>query len=97
MTTDVSDPDKNNHNYTTIFKKTAYFDAEMSMRQGTVQVNYDEVIALRLNSIPLSDEDLALISPENPNTMTGERSNLYAIVYGDPNEQSKNNGVFRVI
>lgn len=97
FTTNVSDPSQNNHNYAVLYKKTAYLDSEMSIRQGITQTNYDEVIALQLNALNLSSEDIALISPNNPNAFTGEDSNLYAIVYGDPNVASRNNGVYKVI
>lgn len=93
----VSDPDKNNHNYTVLYKKSAFNDAENVDTQGVVSTEYDQVLAVRLNSNPLTAEDMNLVSPNNLNLHIGEESNLYAVVYGDPTSGSKNNGVYRVL
>ena len=95
--TSVSDPDKNNHNYTVLYKKSAFNESVMSDVQGAVSDEYDQVLAVKLNSNPLNAEDMALVSPFNSNLYLGDESNLYAVVYGDPTQGSKNNGVYKVI
>lgn len=97
FTTSTAGQDRNNHNFAVIYKKTAFSDSEMSVIQGTVNTEFDEVLALQLNSIPLTQEDINLIEPYNSSVMTGEDSNLYALVYGDPTNGSRANGVFKVI
>ena len=66
FTTSTSDPDRNNHNFTVIYKKTAFADSEMSIQQGGVDTDFDEVLALQLNSLPLTQEDISLISHTTP-------------------------------
>lgn len=88
-------------NYYRLYAPTAYNNSEVyGSANGADSEDGDLVIAVRLGAsganTPAQINDLEYLVTNNGRDTSGYHSSLYAVIYGDPNNQS-NNGVFKVI
>lgn len=88
-------------NYYQLYAPTAYNNSEVyETANGTTAEDGDLVIAVRLGNsgidTPLEVNNLEHLVTDNGHDTSGDNSTLYAVIYGDPANQS-NNGVFKVI
>lgn len=90
-------------NFYQIYNPTAYNNSDVYPGDPATRTTADDndlLIAVRLGAsgadTPLEINDLEYLVTDNGRDTSGFNSSLYAVIYGDPNNQS-NNGVFKVV